>query len=223
MEAMTTAEFPPLDPVALHRLLEERPTSPTVASFVPSAHIRRLDHDVDLERLRTACEHVLESTHDQGAGFHTANITRRPGVDEPTVEDLSGRYWIRPDSTSDEVPRDPIVDETAYTEIAPAFAGTYVEEVVRDLQELLPIGRVRLLGKDPFNCNSWHRDPEPRLHIPIITNPGALFVINHHVTHLPADGSVYFTDTRAYHTAMNGGEHQRLSIVAAIAITPETD
>ena len=55
------------------------------------------------------------------------------------------------------------------------------------------------------------------------SNPGALFVINHHVTHLPADGSVYFTDTRAYHTAMNGGEEQRLSIVAAIAIPPATD
>lgn len=220
---MTTAEFPPLDAAALRQTLQTRPSSSTVASFVPSAHIRRLDHRVDLQRLRAACEGVLGAVNDQGAGFHTLNVTRRPGVDEPTIEDLSGRYWIRPDSTYDEVPRDPIVDETAYTETDPAFVGTYVEQVVQELRELLPIGRVRLLGKDPFNCNSWHRDPEPRLHIPIVTNPGALFVINHHVTHLPADGSVYFTDTRAYHTAMNGGEHQRLSIVAAIAIPPETD
>jgi hypothetical protein len=42
-------------------------------------------------------------------------------------------------------------------------------------------------------------------------------VVNHHVTHLPADGSVYFTDTRGYHTAMNGGETHRVHIVAALA------
>ncbi len=88
------------------------------------------------------------------------------------------------------------------------------------LRSWAPIGRVRLLGKDPYNCNSWHRDPEPRLHLPIIANPGSLFVVNHHVTHLPADGSVYFTDTRSYHTALNGGGDRRVSIVAAVAIAP---
>ena len=220
---MATADLPAMDATELHAALRNRPSSPTVATFVPSEHIRRLDHRVDIERLRAACDGVLAATHDQGAGFHTLNVTRRPGVEEPTLEDLSGRYWIRPDATYDEVPRDPIVDETAYTELNPMFAGTYVEQVIDELRAILPLGRVRLLGKDPFNCNSWHRDPEPRLHIPIVTNPGALFVINHHVTHLPADGSVYFTDTRAYHTAMNGGEEQRLSIVAAIAIPPATD
>jgi hypothetical protein len=54
------------------------------------------------------------------------------------------------------------------------------------------------------------------LHIPIISNPGSLFVVNHHCTHLPADGSVYFTDTRGYHTALNGGEESRVHIVAAL-------
>ncbi|MDG2482753.1 MAG: hypothetical protein P8Q36_18090 [Alphaproteobacteria bacterium] len=40
--------------------------------------------------------------------------------------------------------------------------------------------------------------------------------MNHHVTHLPADGSVYFTDTRGYHTALNGGGGVRVHIVAAL-------
>lgn len=75
---------------------------------------------------------------------------------------------------------------------------------------------MRVLLKAPFNCNSWHRDPEPRLHIPVTTNPGALFVVNDHVTHLPADGSVYFTDTRGYHTALNGGDQSRIHLVAAL-------
>ena len=57
----------------------------------------------------------------------------------------------------------------------------------------------------------------------MITNPGSLFVVNHHVTHLPADGSVYFTDTRAYHTALNGGETRRVHVVAALAYTQVTE
>ena len=80
------------------------------------------------------------------------------------------------------------------------------------------LGRVRILSKGLYNCNSWHRDPEPRLHIPVITNPGSLFVVNNHCTHLPADGSVYFTDTRNYHTALNGGLYHRVHIVAALPL-----
>ena len=30
------------------------------------------------------------------------------------------------------------------------------------------LGRVRILLKEPRSTLSWHRDPEPRLHIPII-------------------------------------------------------
>jgi hypothetical protein len=60
------------------------------------------------------------------------------------------------------------------------------------------------------------RDPEPRLHIPIVMNPGSLFIVNHHVTHLPANLSVFFTDTRGYHTALNGGGGDRVDLVAAL-------
>jgi len=44
-----------------------------------------------------------------------------------------------------------------------------------------------------------------------------LFIVNHHCTHLPADGSVYFTDTRGYHTALNGSDQPRTHLVAALA------
>ncbi|MFT5870086.1 MAG: hypothetical protein ACI8TF_002201 [Paracoccaceae bacterium] len=71
--------------------------------------------------------------------------------------------------------------------------------------------------------NSWNRDPEPRLHIPVISNLGSLFVVNHHATHLPVDGSVYFTDTREYHTALNDCENRRVHIVAALAYEQITE
>ena len=108
------------------------------------------------------------------------------------------------------------VDESAFSEFDQRFADTYFEEVHQTLSERFPVGRMRILSKDTYNCNSWHRDPEPRLHIPIISNPGSLFIVNHHVTHLPADGSVYFTDTRGYHTAINGGMERRVHLVAAL-------
>ena len=115
------------------------------------------------------------------------------------------------------------MSEIAFSEFNPRFKGTYFEYVHAELAKRFPIGRTRVLSKGLYNCNSWHRDPEPRLHIPVITNPGSLFVVNHHVTHLPADGSVYFTDTRAYHTALNGGETRRVHIVAALAYEQVTE
>ena len=159
---------------------------------------------------------------DRDEGFAALPLTQRPGQTEWTENDLSGRYWLRGDDRYVEEAREDLVPEKAFSEFNPDFAGTYFEEVHRQLATRFPIGRMRVLSKGLYNCNSWHRDPEPRLHIPIVTNPGSLFVVNHHVTHLPADGSVYFTDTRGYHTALNGGETRRVHIVAALAYPPVT-
>ena len=108
--------------------------------------------------------------------------------------------------------------EFTFNEFVPLFADTCFEHVHQTLTQIAPIGRMRVLSKGLYNCNSWHRDPELRLHIPIISNPGSLFIVNHHVTHLPADGSVYFTDTRDYHIALNEGESNRVHIVAALPL-----
>ena len=202
-------------------LATSAPVAP-VDTFVASNEIRRLDVGVDIDQLRSAALGLLSDEHDQGNGFHTLNVTQRPGSVAPTVEDLSGRYYMR-DEHYVEQAHDPEVDETLYTELHPLVRDTYVAEVVEIMRSVAPIGRVRLLAKDPYNCNSWHRDPEPRLHIPIVASPGSLFIVNNHVTHLPADGSIYFTDTRGYHTALNGGPGSRLSLVAAIAVPPVPD
>lgn len=200
--------------------ISAQPETSSVAGFVPGPGIRQLELKFDLRRMQSALSDVLGVAGWQGDGFKAIPLTRRPGVEVPTSNDLSGRYWLRVDDSYQEVPREDIVDEAAYSEFAPEFAGTYFEEIHRELAARFPIGRMRILCKDILTCNSWHRDPEPRLHIPVHTNPGSLFVVNHHCTHLPADGSVYFTDTRSYHTAMNGGEGQRVHIVAALAYPP---
>lgn len=198
----------------------EPPETQSVAGFVPGPGIRRLDLGFDLSRMRQALAELLGVAGWQGEGFKAIPLTRRPGVEVPTANDLSGRYTLRVDDSYEEVAREDIVDETAFSEFVPDFAGSYFETIHRELSARFPIGRMRILCKDVLTCNSWHRDPEPRLHIPIHTNPGSLFIVNHHCTHLPADGSVYFTDTRCYHTALNGGEGQRVHIVAALAYPP---
>ena len=84
------------------------------------------------------------------------------------------------------------------------------------LKKKYKLGRVRLLLKEPRSTLSWHRDPEPRLHIPIYTNPGAIMVIDKTAHHMPADGSVWVTNNLKYHNAFNGGEENRVHLVACI-------
>lgn len=199
--------------------LAHRPDTESVAHFLPGPGIQKLDLRFDIGKLREALEQALQRTAFKGdldKGFGALSLTRRPGAKVETPNDLSGRFYTRVDESYEEVPREDVVDEHAFSEFVPAFKGTYFEELHQELVKRFPIGRMRVLSKGTYNCNSWHRDPEPRLHIPIITNPGALFIVNHHVTHLPADGSVYFTDTRGYHTALNGGESHRVHVVAAL-------
>ena len=86
----------------------------------------------------------------------------------------------------------------------------------KKLSKRYKLGRVRLLLKEPRSTLSWHRDPEPRLHIPIYTNPGAIMVIDKRAQHMPADGSVWVTNNLKYHNAFNGGEENRVHLVACV-------
>jgi len=43
------------------------------------------------------------------------------------------------------------------------------------------------------------------------------------LTHLAADGSVYFADKLRYHMAMTGGVDERVHLVAALAFPPLQD
>jgi len=202
--------------------LTETPDTEQVAGFIPGPGIQKLDLKFNIDELRNALSQVTGITDYRSGyadqGFGAIGLTHRPGVEEFSENDLSGRYWLRVDDRYVEEPMEDFVNEFAFTELVPEYKGTYFETVHRALTELFPIGRMRLMSKGLYNCNSWHRDPEPRLHIPIVSNPGSLFIVNNYCTHLPADGSVYFTDTRGYHTALNGGLHERVHIVAALPI-----
>ncbi len=207
------------DQANLSKWLAEDVVTDSVATFVEGPGLKKLGLRFDSDELRLALNDVMERTDMAGdieAGFGVIPLTRRPGTEGATDNDLSGRHWLRADERYVEEPREDLVDEASFTEFIPDYADTYFAHVHNELTKRVPIGRMRLSSKSLYNCNSWHRDPEPRIHVPIVSNPGSLFVINHHVTHLPADGSVYFTDTRGYHMAMNGGFDHRVHIVAVI-------
>lgn len=215
------------DTIAMQGWMAHRPDTTRVVAFVPGPGIQKLALKFEIAQLRSALEECLSRMMYKGdmqdQGFAALPLTQRPGKTEWTANDLSGRYWLRGDDRYAEEPREDLVAEDQFSEFNPAFQDTYFEHVHAELAKRFPIGRMRVLSKGLYNCNSWHRDPEPRLHIPITTNPGSLFIVNHHATHLPADGSVYFTDTRGYHTALNGGETTRVHIVAALAYEQITE
>ena len=175
----------------------------------------------DVFKLQEALKTVLQrKTYDDAAGTkYIAGIflNQIPGNLESTKgEYVKGIYWTKPDSSGIETVRAKRINEAAYTEFVEDLKDTYFKEVYDVLSKKFKLGRVRLLLKEPRSTLSWHRDPEPRLHIPIITNPGSIMVIDEVAKHLPADGSAWITNNLKYHNAFNGGEENRVHLVACV-------
>jgi hypothetical protein len=175
----------------------------------------------DISKLQKAYKEIIKIKKFDTAGgvshFGAICLTRVPG-DPESIKDNKARglYWTKPNHLGNEVSRDIEIDESAYTELVPEFKNTYFKEVIDVLSSKYKLGRIRILLKEPRSTLSWHRDPEPRLHIPIFTNPGCLMVIDSVAKHMPADGSVWITNNTKYHNAFNGGEESRVHLVACV-------
>ena len=182
---------------------------------------QKQDVKFDIIKLKQACDEVLKiKGFDTSLGIpHFAGIplNQIPGdPDSVKGNNVRGIYWTKPDSTGVEVQRENKIDEHKYTEFVDDFKNTYFKEVYDQLTRKYKLGRMRLLLKEPRSTLSWHRDPEPRLHIPIYTNPGAIMVVDNVAKHMPADGSVWITNNTKYHNAFNGGEENRVHLVACV-------
>ena len=175
----------------------------------------------DVVKLQEAYRQIIKTKKfDDGGGishFGAICLTRKPG-DPESIRGSKARgiYWTKPDKSGAEVSRDINIDESEYSEFIPDYENTYFKEVFDVISSKYKLGRVRILLKEPRSTLSWHRDPEPRLHIPIITNPGCLMVIDNVAKHMPADGSVWITNNTKYHNAFNGGEENRIHLVACV-------
>lgn len=190
--------------------------------MIESQYCEEHELNLDIDRLGKEYldfkHHLGFKTDDKSKiDFNAICINRIPG-DPNSISggNVRGLYWTYPDSTNVEEQRLPFIEEIKYTEICPEFKGTYVEEVYNLINKRFKIGRVRFLMKPPRSCLSWHRDPEMRLHIPIITNKGNIMVIKNTAFHMPANGSGYITDNRQYHNFFNGSEIDRVHLVATV-------
>ena len=182
------------------------------------------DLNFDILKLREDLNKILQLKK-----FNTPGVTHFGAIpinqipnDENSIKgnNIRGRYWTIADETGKEVSRDISIDESKYTQLIPEFEKTYFKEVFDALNSRFKLGRVRLLLKEPRSTLSWHKDPECRLHIPIITNKGCSMVIENVAKHLPADGNVWITNNTKYHNFFNGGEQARIHLVACVLESP---
>ena len=179
------------------------------------------DIKFDIDKLKEAYQEILKIKGFEGvagvSNFGAISLTQIPGdPDSIKVHKARGIFWTKPNGSGKEVVRDEMINEEAYSEFIDEYKETYFKEVFDALSSKYKLGRVRILLKEPRSTLSWHRDPEPRLHIPIITNPGSIMVIDNVAKHLPADGSVWITNNTKYHNAFNGGEENRIHLVACV-------
>ena len=178
----------------------------------------------DISKLREDLDKVLKNKKFNSPGvthFGAIPINQIPN-DESSItgNNIRGKYWTIADDTGKEVSRDVDIDESKYTQLVPEFEKTYFKEVFETLKERFKLGRVRLLLKEPRSTLSWHKDPECRLHVPIITNKGCSMVIENVAKHLPANGKVWITNNTKYHNFFNGGEQARNHLVACVLDSP---
>ena len=182
------------------------------------------DLSFDIVRLRKDLDKILMNKKFNSPGvthFGAISINQIPN-DENSIKgnNVRGKYWTIADDTGKEVSRDVDIDESKYTQLIPEFENTYFAEVYSILTKRFKLGRVRLLLKEPRSTLSWHKDPECRLHVPIITNKGCSMVIENVAKHLPADGKVWITNNTKYHNFFNGGEQARIHLVACVLDSP---
>ena len=188
---------------------------------MPKGFYRDPELKFDLDKMQSALKEVDSRVARQSPlGERDINaicLTQIPNdPNSITGGNVRGLYWTKPDSTYKEVQREEVIDEVQYSEFVKLFEDTYFKEMYDAITKKYKLGRVRLLWKLPRTTLSWHRDPEPRLHIPIVTNFGARMCIDNLIHHMPADGGVWITDNTKYHYAFIGGEEDRVHLVATV-------
>ena len=176
-----------------------------------SDKLRKLNIHFDIDSLREAYRTAVEDIGFSGKLVNCISLT----YSEKNEADPRGIFWTL-DNDYKEIQVERHVNEEAYRVFEPLLMKTYFKQVYDTLSKHYKLGRVRILKLDSRASLSYHRDPEARLHIPIITNPGALMVVDKEAYHMKSDGSVYYVDTTQYHTALNGGDEPRVHLVATI-------
>tara|TARA_Y100000782_G_scaffold113494_1_gene146301 strand:+ start:286 stop:939 length:654 start_codon:yes stop_codon:yes gene_type:complete len=163
-----------------------------------------------------------EGPLNEDKAYHQICLTKKyeQTVPECFYQGSGGTYRTMIDGR--EVIRQQKLNEKDYCVFIPELNHTYFREVYDTLNEFVKktyddssLGRVRLIKSKPRTSLSWHRDPEPRLHVPIVSNIGAKMIIEDEVQYLSV-GRAWYTNTIYYHSQFNGGEEDRVHLVTSI-------
>ncbi|WP_299537345.1 aspartyl/asparaginyl beta-hydroxylase domain-containing protein [uncultured Streptomyces sp.] len=100
----------------------------------------------------------------------------------------------------------------------------YVREVLESIPA--PLHAVRFMALGPDTVGMDHTDPKygprwgvGRLHVPVVTNPGAVLVLDG-VEHRWQPGDFWFGDFSRTHRVQNSGSEHRVHLVIDVLVTP---
>lgn len=104
-------------------------------------------------------------------------------------------------------------NEKDYNVLNPLFSGTILESYIKKYNGY----RTRIMTMPGRHCYSVHMDPTPRIHIPIVTNEEAWMIWPYkNLCYKMLTGSVYWADTRKFHTFINGANIPRIHVVMCV-------
>jgi hypothetical protein len=106
--------------------------------------------------------------------------------------------------------------EIHFNKLQPQLVGTEIDKLFQTLN--IPMVRTRIFAINPQTVGyTPHRDYTARIHIPIVTEAGANFYsyepTEKEGNFMPADGSIYYVDTRVMHTFKNLSNVVRIHLV----------
>lgn len=104
-------------------------------------------------------------------------------------------------------------NEREYCVVNSALKGSIIEYYINKFQAF----RTRIMVMPGKHCYSIHPDLTPRIHIPIITNSQAWMIWPYsNQCHSLKAGNIYWTDTRKFHTFINGDTTTRIHLVLCV-------
>jgi len=186
-------------------------------------YFQKLPFTFDQDKLEEALKQVLRIAPwpDNPKYKNQICLTRKKGVPTPDCyyEGTGGIYYLMKNGKEEARQQD--LDESDYSEFIYSFNHTYFKEIYELVDGYCmatykrKMGRVRLNKSIPRTSLSWHRDPEPRIHIPIITDEGNMQIVEEEVLHMKV-GEGWWADTQNYHSQFNGSEVERVHLVATL-------
>jgi len=109
-----------------------------------------------------------------------------------------------------------ILKEKDFNATCDIFKETIFDEIIQKLKDKnIHVTRGRFMLMMHKQCLTIHKDPSPRLHIPIYTNENCMMIFGEKIVKLPF-GATYYVDTTIPHTALNASKDPRVHLIFSV-------